>query len=93
MSTYRSWDSVFCITTGYGLDDRGVGVRVPVGSRIFYSSCVPDRFWGSPNLIEKGAKRPWHEVDHSPPTSVEVKKTWVYTSTPPYVFMAHFLIS
>jgi hypothetical protein len=23
------------IATGYGLDDRGVGVRVPVGSRIF----------------------------------------------------------
>jgi hypothetical protein len=24
----------------------------------------------------------------SPPTSAEVKKTWIYTSTPPYVFMA-----
>jgi hypothetical protein len=23
------------IATGYGLDDRGVGVRVPVGSKIF----------------------------------------------------------
>jgi hypothetical protein len=23
------------------------------------------------------------EVDHSPPTSAEVKKTFVYTSTPP----------
>jgi hypothetical protein len=28
------------------------------------------------------------EADHSPPTSAEVKKTWMYTSTPPYVFMA-----
>jgi hypothetical protein len=27
--------SVVGIATGYGLDDRGVGVRVPVGSRIF----------------------------------------------------------
>jgi hypothetical protein len=24
----------------------------------------------------------------SPPTSAEVKKMWIYTSTPPYAFMA-----
>jgi hypothetical protein len=35
-----------------------------------------------------GVKRPGPEVDHSPPTSAEVKKMWIYTSTPPYVFMA-----
>jgi hypothetical protein len=28
-------------------------------------------------------KRPGREGNHSPPTSAEVKKTWVYTSTPP----------
>jgi hypothetical protein len=28
------------------------------------------------------------EADHSPPTNAEVKKTWVYTSTRPYAFMA-----
>jgi hypothetical protein len=28
------------------------------------------------------------EADHPPQTSAEVKKTWIYTSTPPYVFMA-----
>jgi hypothetical protein len=33
----RSRDSVVGIATGYGLDDRGVGVRVPVGSRVFSS--------------------------------------------------------
>jgi hypothetical protein len=27
-----SWDSAVSIATGCGLDDRGVGVRVPVGS-------------------------------------------------------------
>jgi hypothetical protein len=32
-------------------------------------------------------KRPRPEADHSPPTSVEVKKTWMYTPTPTYVFM------
>jgi hypothetical protein len=31
--------------------------------------------------LSPGVKRPGHEADHSLPTSVEVKKTWVYTST------------
>jgi hypothetical protein len=35
-----------------------------------------------------GVKQPGHEDDHSPPTSAEVKKIWIYTSTPSYVFMA-----
>jgi hypothetical protein len=39
----RSRDSVVGIATTYGLDDRGVGVRVPVGSRIFSSRNRPDR--------------------------------------------------
>jgi hypothetical protein len=42
----RSRDGAFGIATGYGLDDRGVGVRVPVGARIFSSPRRPDRFWG-----------------------------------------------
>jgi hypothetical protein len=29
-------------------------------------------------------KRPGREGDHSPPTSAEVKKMRIYTSTPPY---------
>jgi len=29
-----------------------------------------------------GAKRPGREVDHSPPSSAEVKNAWSYTSTP-----------
>jgi hypothetical protein len=28
------------------------------------------------------------EAEHSTPASAEVKKMWIYTSTPPYVFMA-----
>jgi hypothetical protein len=42
------------IATGYGLDDQGVGVRVPVVSRIFTSPYRPDRLWGSPNLLYNG---------------------------------------
>jgi hypothetical protein len=33
-------------------------------------------------------KGPGRETDHSPPISAEVKKTWIYTSTPQYAFMA-----
>jgi hypothetical protein len=78
------------IATGYRLDNRGVGVRVPVGSRIFTSTCHPDWLWGPPNLLSNG----WglfpqgREADHSPPTSAEVKKTWIYTFTPPYPSIA-----
>jgi hypothetical protein len=48
---YRNRDSVVGIATSYGLDDRGIGVRVPVGSRIFFSPRPPDRLWGPPNLL------------------------------------------
>jgi hypothetical protein len=34
----RGRDSAVGIETSYGLDDRGVGVQVPVGSRIFSTS-------------------------------------------------------
>jgi hypothetical protein len=44
-------DSVLGTATGYGVDDRGVGVRVPVGSRIFSSPRRRDRLWGPPNLL------------------------------------------
>jgi hypothetical protein len=39
----RSRDSVVGIATTYGLDERAIGVRVPVGSRIFYFPNRPDR--------------------------------------------------
>jgi hypothetical protein len=40
-----------------------------------------------------GVKRQGREADHSPPTSAEVKKMWIYTYTPPYAFMAYCLIT
>jgi hypothetical protein len=39
--TCGSRDSSVGIATGYGLDDRGVGVPVPVGARIFSTSSRP----------------------------------------------------
>jgi hypothetical protein len=43
--------------------------------------------------ISLGLRRPGREVNHSPPCSTEVKKIWIYISTPPYVFMTWCLIS
>jgi hypothetical protein len=68
------------IATCYALDDCGVGVRVPVGSRIFSKS--PRPILGStqppiqslPGALSPGVKRPRCEADHSLPASVEVKK-------------------
>lgn len=33
-----------------GLDDQGVRVQVPEGTRIFTPSCRPGRHWGPPNI-------------------------------------------
>jgi hypothetical protein len=41
-----------------------------------------------PGALSPEIKRPGLEADHSPLTSAEVMKMWIYTSTPPYVFMA-----
>jgi hypothetical protein len=87
-----SRDSVVGIATGYRLDDRGVGVRVPVGSRIFSMSSRP-ALGSTQHPIQwlpvvLWVKRPGHEADHTTPTSAEVKKMWIYTSAPPYALMA-----
>jgi hypothetical protein len=34
-----------------------------------------------------GVKQPGREADHSPPNTAEVKKVWIYISTPPYDFL------
>jgi hypothetical protein len=77
-----------------------VGVRVPVGSTILFStsskpalgSTQPPIEW-VPGALSPGVKRQGREADHSPPTSAEVKKMWIYTSTLPYAFMTQCLSS
>jgi hypothetical protein len=40
-----------------------------------------------PGTLSPRIKRPGRETDDLPPNSAIVKKTWIYTSTPPYAFM------
>jgi hypothetical protein len=42
-----------------------------------------------PEALSPGTERPRDEAHQSPPTSTEIKKTWIYTSTPTYAFMAY----
>jgi hypothetical protein len=46
--------SIVGIATSYGLNDREVGYRVAVGSRIFSSPNSPDRLWDPPSLLSSG---------------------------------------
>jgi hypothetical protein len=91
MSRVQFSMSAVGIATHYWLEDRGIGVPVPVVVKNFrYSYIIQTGPGVHPTSypIGTGVKRPGLESDHSPPASAEVKKTWIYTSTPPYTFMA-----
>jgi hypothetical protein len=57
-----------------------------MSSRPALGSTQPSIQWI--RALSLGLKGPGREAGHSPPTSAEVKKMWIYTSTPPYAFMA-----
>jgi hypothetical protein len=75
MTPLQNWDSAVGIATGYGLDGRGVGIRVLLGARIFSYTRRPDQLWGPPSLLSLGVKREGRKADHLPPTSANVKNT------------------
>jgi hypothetical protein len=90
-----SRDSAVGIEIGDGLNDLGVGVRVPVRASFSLlhvvqigSGAHPASYLMVAGALSPEVKRLGREADHSPPTSAEVKNTWIYTSTPPYAFMA-----
>jgi hypothetical protein len=76
------------IVSGYGQDDRAIGVRSPARERDFSFNLCPDRLWGPPILsngyrgpFPEGKARPGRDTDHSP-------RSWMsrsYTSFPPCV--------
>jgi hypothetical protein len=77
------------IATGYGLDDWGgqSSSLSRVKNIVFSTSSRPALGpTQSPVQCVPGVKR--HEAGGSATTSAEVKKTWIYTSTPPYAFMS-----
>jgi hypothetical protein len=83
----QSWDSAVYMATDYWLKDQGVGVRVPVGTTSMLSRQVlgptqPTIQWVL--LTRRFAQVKWLglEANHSPSTSAEIKKAWIYTSTP-----------
>jgi hypothetical protein len=86
----KSLDNVVAIETGYGLDDREVGVRVPV---FFLLHVVQTDSGFHPTSYPMGTegfsrgKRPGREADHSPPANAKIKKMWIYISTPQYSFV------
>jgi len=67
---------------------------------LFSSQPHPDWLWGPPSLlfcgyrgvISPGVKQPGREADHWSPFTAEFKNAWSYTSTPPSVFMAWYLV-
>jgi hypothetical protein len=70
--------------TGYGWDDQGSGVRLPVGAGNFsVLHHVQTGSWAHPASYPKGTrgsfsgvKRPGREGDHSPQSNAEVKNAW-----------------
>jgi hypothetical protein len=58
----------------------------PSSSRAVLGPTQPPIQW-VPGAISPGVKWPEREANHSPPTSAEVKKMRIYTSTPSYAFM------
>jgi hypothetical protein len=56
MHAEGSRGSVVGIAVDYGLEDRGFGVRVLVGSRIFYFLRRPDQVCGPSSLLSKGQR-------------------------------------
>jgi hypothetical protein len=52
------------------------------------SGVHPNSYLMNTGALSPGIKRPVREADHSPPASAEIKKMWIYTSTPPYAYMA-----
>jgi hypothetical protein len=82
------------------MDDLGSRVRFPAGAGNFSlhhrvqtgSGSHPASYPMGTGAVSLGIKRPGRKVDHSPPSSAEVKNAWSYTSTLQYVFMTWCLI-
>jgi hypothetical protein len=88
VTVLKLWERKVSIVTGYRLDDL---VFDYLQEHVFLSSSkCPNWLWGPPSLLFNGCEaffphgNWWKcEVDHSLPSSAEVRNEWSYTSTPP----------
>jgi hypothetical protein len=85
---WGSRDSAVSIATGYWMEHLRGRSSSPcrVKNFLFSTSCRLAPGFTQPPI--QWVKRQGPEGDHSPPASAEVKKMWIYTSTPPYALMA-----
>jgi hypothetical protein len=66
---------------------KGKNFLPSTSSRPVLGPTQPPVQWET-RALSLGVKRPRREADHLPPSSTEVKNTWIYISTSPYVFVA-----
>jgi hypothetical protein len=81
-------NDILRIATAYGLDNKGIVVRVSVVLRIVFSPRRSPRNPMATDHVYNIIKRPGHEADHLLSISAQVKNAYTYTSSPPYVIMA-----
>jgi hypothetical protein len=88
---YLSLRLLFGIATAYGLEFQSrqgqKNFHSSISSRPALGSTQPSIQWIE-GVLSPGVKRQGREADHSPLTCAEEKKTWIYTSTTAYAFMA-----
>jgi hypothetical protein len=73
------------------LVSRGSAVCMATGYRPVLGSMEPPIQWVPVGHFLR-VKLQWREAKHSHPTSAKVKKVWIYTSIPPYGFVAYCLV-
>jgi hypothetical protein len=91
-SRYRDWLQAGQPMGGISSPGRVKNFLFSTSSRLALGPTQPTIQW-APGALSLGVKQSGREADHSPPASAEVKKMWIYISTPPYAFMAQCLIS
>jgi hypothetical protein len=73
--SYGSRDSSVGIALGYGLDNRGSGVRFPaVAGNFSLHHRVQNGSGAQPAFYSMGVKRPGREAEHSPSSSAKVRE-------------------
>jgi len=63
--------------------DRGFESRQGVGIFLYTTASSQPPIQWVPGPLSLGVKRQEREANHSPPSSHEVKNTWIYAFTPP----------